>query len=482
MHPPGPSRSARALTWRLGLALVCGAGALTPGASAAAPAEAPRSLRIAGIDVVGLEQVTERQVSDALRSEGLVVGATILWPEESRVERARVRLLATGYFARVTLKIRPVPGDTSTVRLVVDVEERASLTVTDLFLGSSKLTPFHGGLQLVERNFLGRAIHVGGGFNWGTLPRQIAKARRQQGFRVFIEAPRIPEARFGLAGTAYVLSASEPYRVAGSASDPDPANFRTVDYSRVGGILGGTVPITSKFRIGVDYRFERVNAAVPTGLEGDLALSPGITRLTSAGLSIDWDGREMAAQVGQGGRFGLDLHVSSPAVGSEYEYIRLVAGGAYTFRLPWRHWITPSLLAGQLAGHAPRFELFYLGDLSDLTPGRELGLIYSTRGAFDLLGTGLDTRTFGTLFYRGDLEYVWPLFRRSRVRGLDGGHLYVSSGIYSLIGDAAERARWKALGASVAPLGLNVGLGLRLDTAIGTIELSVGNVMRRLPL
>jgi hypothetical protein len=33
-----------------------------------------------------------------------------------------------------------------------------------------------------------------------------------------------------------------------------------------------------------------------------------------------------------------------------------------------------------------------------------------------------------------------------------------------------------------APIGLNLNLGLRLETALGTLDLSVGNVMRRLPL
>ncbi|MBK8264572.1 MAG: BamA/TamA family outer membrane protein [Nannocystis sp.] len=455
-------------------------GASAAQAAASEPEGPSRTLKIGSISAVGLEQVSERQVMDALASEELSAGATLLWPEDARVERARARLISTGYFARVTLRLVPDPKDMASVTLVVDVEERASLTVSELFLGSSLMTPFHGGIQLVERNFLGRAIHVGGGLIWGTPPRQIAKARRQQGLRLSIEAPRIPEARFGLAGTVYVLSASEPYRVAGAPGDPDPRLFRALDYSRVGGIVGGTFPITTSLRLAVDYRFERIDTQAPEGV--DLALNGGISRLTTAGLSLDWDGREQAAQLGKGGRFGLDIHVSSPMIGSEYEYVRVVGGGAYTFRLPWRHWITPSVLGGQISGSAPRFELFYGGDLSDLAPGREMGLIYSTRSAFDLLGTGIAGRAFGVLFFRGDLEYVWPLFRRGLPRGLLGGHVFVSSGVYSLLGDAAERAGWRSIGARAAPLGLNLGLGLRLETALGTIELSVGNATRRLPL
>ncbi len=468
------------------------------GEVAAAPAEVddsgvvPRNLRIIELSIVGTEQVSDKQIVKALESEALTVGARILWPEDPRVERARLRLLMTGYFGRVTLKLRPVDGDDEGAVLVVEVEERASLTVTDLFLGSSALTPFHGGLQLVERNFLGRGIHLGGGFIWGSQPRQLAKARRQQGGRLFVSAPRLPGTRIGLSGTFYALSASEPYRVSGARDDPSPNLFRSVDYTRVGGIFGASFPITSRFGFGIDYRFEQVNGRAPQdptylAPEGfssaiDLGLLSGSRRLTSTNFTINWDGRDRAAHFGQGGRFALDLHLASPLVGSEYEYIRLVAGAGYTFRLPWRHWITPSILAGQIAGDAPRFERFYAGDLSELTPGRELGLIYSTRTPFDLLGTGVDTRTFGEIFARGDVEYVWPLFRRSRLRGLEGGHLFFGAGIFTIAGDAEERRDWRALGMPAAPVGLNLNLGLRLETALGILDISVGNVMRRLPI
>lgn len=452
----------------------------------------PRNLRIIEVSIVGTEQVSDKQIIKALESEALTVGAPILWPEDPRVERARLRLLMTGYFGRVTLKLRPVTGDDEGAVLVVDVDERASLTVTDVFLGSSEMTPFHGGLQLVERNFLGRAIHLGGGFIWGSQPRQLAKARRQQGGRLFVMAPRLPGTRVGLSGTFYALSASEPYRVAGARDDPSPNLFRSVEYTRVGGILGASFPITSRFGFGIDYRFEQVNGSPPDSpiyvapegfsSEVDLGLLSGARRLTSTNFTINWDGRDRAAHLGQGGRFALDLHLASPLVGSEYEYIRLVAGAGYTFRLPWRHWITPSILAGQIAGDAPRFERFYAGELSELTPGRELGILYSTRSPFDLLGTGIDTRTFGEIFARGDVEYVWPLFRRSRLRGLEGGHLFFGAGIFTITGDAEERRNWRALGMPAAPIGLNLNLGLRLETALGTLDLSVGNVMRRLPL
>src|SRR5690606_4010966 len=104
-----------------------------------------------------------------------------------------------------------------------------------------------------------------------------------------------------------------------------------------------------------------------------------------------------------------------------------------------RHWVTPKVSGGQIAGRAPRFELFYAGDLSDWTPGREQGVQYSTRNPIDVFGTGIDTRTYGVIFGKFDLEYVWPLFRRARTRAFYGGDLYFSTGIFTLVEERAVR-------------------------------------------
>lgn len=451
-----------------------------------------RGVVIADLRVHGLEQTPPARVLDVLRAEGLTEGVTLLWPEDARVQRARARLLQTEAFERVTLRLRPLPGDPGRVSLAIEVEERSSLEITDLYLGTSRFTPFRGGLQALERNFLGRALQIGGGFVWGTLPRQVPRSRRQQAFRLHLAAPRLHGSRVGLAGTIYVHSASEPYRIAGREDDPDPALFRTVDYGRIGGILGTTFRPADRLVFGLDYRFERVGALLPenpvyTAPGGavtpiDLELLPGVHRLTSVNLGLNYDGRDEAARLGKGARVALDLQLSSPLVGSEYEYIKLVAGGAYTFRLPWRHWITPSLVAGQIAGRAPRFERFFAGDLSDWTPGRELGLIYTTRSPVDVFGTGIDRRVLGSLFARLDLEYVWPLFQRNRVRGIKAGYLVWSTGVFTFAGDADERAKRRAAGEWAAPLGFNANFGLRLETVIGAVELTVGNVLRRTPL
>ena len=451
-----------------------------------------RSVEIVRIEVRGREQVSLRQIEEILESEGLIAGTRVIWPEDSRVTRARAALIATGYFARVTLRLVPIEGTEDRAELVLELKERASLEITNLYLGSSDLTPFHGGAELVERNFLGRSVHVGGGVIWGTLPRDVPRGNRQQGYRLFAEAPRIASSPIGVFGAIHFLSASEPYRVSGAADDPEPGLFRTVDYSRIGGQLGVSVPVGSDWRFTADYRFENVDAVVPEEAvwvtpDGEqrpinLHLRDDRHRLTSLDFGVSWDGRDQFATVGNGGRVGLDVNLSSVALGSNYEYIKVVLGAAYGFRLPWRHVLTPSLLLGQVAGRAPRFELFYPGDLSEWTPGREMGLVYSTRNPIDVFGMGLDRHDLANYMTRVDLEYAIPLFRRPRTRLIDGGHLFFSVGSYLISGDEAQRERRRQDGLAPVPVGLNGNIGLRLETGLGLVDISVGNVLRRLPL
>jgi outer membrane protein insertion porin family len=457
-----------------------------------------RVLGIERVVITGREQVSERQIRIVLEREGLVAGAELLWPEDERVDRVRDRLRNTGYFKRVTLRVEPRPEHEERVDLYVDVVERSTVSVADVYLGGSQLTPFRGGLALTERNFLGRGVLLGGALIWGAQP-SIGKSRRQQAYKAFAEAPRLLSAPLGVLASGWFISASEPYRVKGAENDPNPELFRSFEYDRIGGQVGVSFPLTLRLELAVDYTFERIAAFLPDmpqreDLAGDedlelgelvnleLHLRDGVHRHTAVDFSVTYDGRRELFLAGKGGRFVLDVQASSSATGSQYEYIKLVAVGAYSFRLPWRHWLTPSAAGGQISGRAPVFERFFSGDLSAWTPGREQGLRYSTRNPIDVFGTGIDTRDYGDLFGRVDLEYAWPLFRRTRTRGVHGGDLYLSLGVFTLVGDEVERARRRRADQQLAPLGAAADFGLRLDTALGTFNLSVGNVLRRTPL
>ena len=317
--------------------------------------QSERSFVIAGLEIEGREEVSLEQIQEVLDHEGLKVGELLRWPEDHRVRRARDTLAATGYFSRVTLTIRPEDPegrDGSRVVLVIELDERSSLTIRELNGASTRMTPFFGGIEVLERNFLGRSMHLGGGLIWGTLPRQLPKARRQQGYKLYTELPGIAGSRLGLVGIAFLLSASEPYRVAGATDNPDPGLFRSLNYNRMGGVLGVTLPFTSGLGLGIDYRLEAVDASLPeTAIWShpngearpiDLELRDGLHRLATSEFILSWDGRGHDENEGSGGRIRLDLQLSSPAIASHYEYLKVRLGGSYAFRLPWGIYSLPA--------------------------------------------------------------------------------------------------------------------------------------------
>jgi outer membrane protein insertion porin family len=456
--------------------------------------EAPtqRAVEIVALQIRGRTQVTARQVTEALEAEGLVEGEQVFWPEDPRIARAIQRLAATGYFDQVAIRLVPIE-QSNRAWLIVEIHERGSLVIRQVDAAGSRLTPFAGGFDIAERNLAGSRVHLGAAFVVGTPARVVPNNRRQQAYEIYTELPVIAGTPIGVAAKAYAILANEPYRVGGEYYDPSPANFDTVPYSRFGGEFGVTIPFRADLRLGIDFRFEAIDAKLPSAgamqvlPEGesqqiDFHLKSGLHYLSSAEFSFAWDERSRAAILGKGGHIRLDVQLSSSAIGSSYEYLRVLIGGGYSFRLPWGHWLSPSLWGGQIAGNAPRFELILPGDLSDWTPGRTMGLQYSTRWPVDTFKTGVNAFALAQIGGRVDLEYGIPLFRRPRTSFVYGGYLFFSAGVFTLTGTAAERTRRRALGELVAPVGLNANFGLKLDTSIGTFDFSVGNLLRRVPL
>jgi outer membrane protein insertion porin family len=451
-----------------------------------------RSVEIVAIQIRGRKQVSAKQITETLDAENLLEGEDVFWPEDARIDRAVQRLAATGYFDQVAIRLVPVSHRTDQASLVVDIHERGSLVVNDIHAAGSLLTPFAGGFDIMERNLAGTSVHLGAAFVVGTPAQGVPDTRRQHAYKVYTELPAFAGTPIGAAASAYAILANEPYRISGHDWDADPFHFDTVPYSRYGGVVGVTIPFRADLRLGIDFRFEAIDAQVPGAAtrllpdgaiqDLDLELADGRSYLSTAEFSFIWDERSRAAILGKGGHIRLDVQLSSPAIGSSYEYLRVLIGGGYSFRLPWGHWMTPSLWGGQIAGEAPRFELILPGELADWTPGRTMGLQYSTRMPIDAFKTGVNAYQLARIGGRLDLEYGVPLFRRPRTSFVYGGYLFVSAGVFTLAGTRAERSERRAAGELVAPVGFNANFGLKLDTSIGTFDISVGNILQRVPL
>ncbi len=121
-----------------------------------------------------------------LAALGLAPGESVD-ASDARVETARYRLLALGYFLDVRLSVTRGTKRGGAV-LVVEVDERGTLVVNELFPATSRATLFWGGADLAETNFLGRGINLGAGFVASTKP-VVPDAHAGLGVRLHVGVP-----------------------------------------------------------------------------------------------------------------------------------------------------------------------------------------------------------------------------------------------------------------------------------------------------
>src|SRR3954462_15506537 len=179
---------------------------------------------------------TEKSIITAeVTALGLVSGASVD-ASDPRVEALRYRLLALGYFLDVRLSVTRGASHGGVV-LVVEVEERGTIVINELFPSTSAATAFWGGADVSETNFLGRGINLGGGFVASTTP-VVPGATAGLGLRLRAVVPPIGGPYgLNLSVTGLYNDGSEFYRLTGADDDPDPGNFVATRVKRAGGIV-----------------------------------------------------------------------------------------------------------------------------------------------------------------------------------------------------------------------------------------------------
>ena len=269
---------------------------------------------------------------------GLVQGAAVD-ASDPRVEAVRYRLLALGYFVDVRLSVTRGASRGGVV-LVVEVEERGTIVINELFPSTSAATAFWGGADISETNFLGRGINLGGGFVGSTTP-VVAGATAGLGLRLRTTVPPIG-GPYGLSLSVLGLynDGSEFYRLTGSPDDSDPRDFVATRVKRAGGIVGVGKDFRSHIHLGLDFRQEAVNAELPAGpatLPIDYMIIPGSSRVGSGIATLDLDTRSDPILPRSGMRIALSLEVASGLFGSSYNYVKGVVEASFYRPMPRGH-------------------------------------------------------------------------------------------------------------------------------------------------
>jgi outer membrane protein assembly factor BamA len=420
-----------------------------------------------------------------LREVALSPGDTVT-ADDARVDRARLRLLALGYFldARLSMVKGERRGD---VVLVIEVEERGTIILNAIHLGTSDATTLWGGLDVSERNLLGRGLTLGAGFVSSTRPK-VDGATPALAFSLRMAGPPRLHGLL-LSGSALFSRGSEFLRAIGATDRPDPSDFVALNVRRVGGVLGaGAVLSRTAFLLG-EGRFETVRAEWPTLRDRDLGqgqsqpiaflVRAGSSRLGSLALTLDLDSRSDPVLPRAGRHMVLSVEGATPACASQYTFLKATAQGSLYFPLRVGHVIGVHGLLGGVVGDAPYFDRFFVGDLNLLLPPRAYGINFSTQPSRNFFGTSVADHRYDKLAGRLLVEYAVPLWRRHGL--FYRGDVFAALGVFALTNPDDLRREGASLGQRI-PADLTADLGLRLDTYIGIFTLSVANAIGRLPL
>ncbi|HVH45600.1 MAG TPA: BamA/TamA family outer membrane protein [Labilithrix sp.] len=475
----------------------------TIGTPASEPAEAdtpsarppvgPGGLRyvLEGIEVRGNTTTLARVI---LRFVPFQRGA-VLDVDDKELQLTRFRLLGTGFFRDVQLSLRR-GTKRGFVVLVVDVVERNTVIVNDLWLGLSAdaepngrarpLTAF-GGIDVSEQNLAGTGVALGGAI--ALADRQLA-LRTRFSDHSFLRSSWTAEAQL-LYNNAKDFFGNRDVLV----DDPTQTvaqDYAVVSYRRFGGKVGAGHEVGSvATRVFFDYRLEQINASLPhaashkRGLDIepiDFDLPPGSSVLSTVSATLVHDTRDEPFLPTRGWHVLGLAEASLTPLGSDYPYAKLVLRGSRWMPLPWEHVLRIEGIFGSVFGSAPLFEKFYVGDYTDLRPHRALDLAFDRRAAPNFFNTAIAEVRYGDYAARLNAEYRIPLYRgRQSIYGVD---FFGSVGLYAVANgrDLSERAARGYAGLQQVPIDLTFNLGLRMDTAAGGIALGIANFLGFIPI
>lgn len=464
-----------------------------PEPEADAGREAPEPLRytLEAIQVRGNLRTRDRVVLRYVRFRT----GQVFDVDDAELQLMRFRLLGTGFFRSVSLSLRRGTRRGAVV-LVIDVDERNTVVVNDLWLGLSAtatdaggtrpLTAY-GGADVAETNVAGTGITLGGAF---------ALAADQGALRLRFFDPAFVGTPWMLQGTLYHNTAREFYGNRDVLYD-DPVggaervqDYAVVRYRRFGGSLGAGHDLSTAAQLWLDYRLESIDASTPLAAShrrGDqieplsYGLLPGQSVASTLRATLQFDTRDAPVLPTRGWSFVAAGDLSLAPLGSSYPYQKLMLRASHWWPVGRRgHVARLDLFGGAIGGRAPVFEHFYAADLSDFLPDRILELNIDSRPPPNLLNTEIIERRYGEYALKVQGEYRVPLYRgRRSVYGLD---VFVAGGLYALTSsrDVDDPPRGYH-GLRRLPVDATFNLGLRLDTSAGGFAFAFSNIFGFLP-
>ena len=461
--------------WRIFLALALTALGLLWGGPLRAQPSAPGVPEIRyvldSIDVRGNDKTSPRLIRELV---GVTVGASF---RVDQLDRVRLRLLGTGYFSAVETRL--IRGsERGHVVLVIEVEERNTILLNDVFLGASQRHPFYGGVDLVEGNFLGKGLTMGGAFVVGD---------GQYGLQANVADPYAFALPLRLSALGHYLDGEEPLFLT-SPMEPGGQELR---YQRTGAEGGAGLYPLALLGVFLDVGYEQIRATSDRPEETARLIHEGRSRHGWARVTFEHDTRDNPLVPTSGYRLNLSIQGSRDGAGSDYSYVKTVLRSSYHKGLGLGaegHVVRFDLFGGAVIGDAPFFERFFVGDVSSLVPARALEMNFATRASPDYFNRGARNLSYETLMAGTGVEYGVPLIQGDAP--LYRLEFFIGAGVFGMTTpDDLPGSRQASLGIDVIPqaepevfpIDLTFDLGFRAETPIGVFGLSFANGLALVP-
>ena len=413
------------------------------------PFEEPRAQFIEGIDIVGNDKTARTVIERRL----LVAPGDLL--DEEKIDESRLRLLNTGFFRSVEFSLRrgSRPGR---VLLVLEVEERNTVLIDNVYLGYSTVSPVFGGLGLAETNFLGRGVTVAGSF-------VVGADRRGLEARLFVPY---------LSDTSLQLSASAVFVQGAEAIDDGNPTGPQLTYDRWGGTLGLGIGVGPAQRVSLLYRLESVRAnRLPNLNPSILRRAPSIlvdeSVLSTLALTYERDTRDDPFVPNQGYRVALAVEAGTTLLGSSYEFSKYTGEIQQAFSVFNGHSLILRGFGGLIQGETPFFNQFFISDFAyfawnrDSLP-RNAQVNFSESNDYDDLIVSVGADYSIPLVTGGDL-----LYRMFVYGGID---ITTSASLDELQEDPNGRG-------TGGNFPVSFDLGVKFDTSIGYFTLSLSYLL-----
>jgi len=420
--------------------------------------------------------------------------------DDPQVQLTRYRLLGTGFFRDVQFSLKK-GSRRGLVILVIDVVERNSVVVNDIYMGlsvdadtdgSERPLTAYGGLDVAETNLVGTGI---------TLGAAMVFAQNQYALRLRFLDPAFLGGSWMTSGTLLYNNVRDFFGNATVSVGPylpsDPAGLgelqdsAIVSYIRSGGSigLGRDLSISSQFWL--QYRLESIDASYPLqashkrGFETepiDFNIIRGPSVLSTLKGSLQIDTRDHPFLPTRGWFSNLSLEIALLPGSLDYNYQRVDLQASHWWKLPWHdHVFRLDMVAGAISGDAPFFEQYYVGDFSDFLPDRVLGVNFDRRPPRNFLGTEIVEVRYGDYAFKLGGEYRIPLYRgHHSVYGID---FFGSAGVYGVAGhrDLTDPPAAYS-GFARVPIDLTANLGFRMDTSAGGFVFAFSNILGFIPV